>query len=85
MCVVQGLKYPEQVIKVLEEKALLKKVVSASFLALDPTRDGEEGVVLTREQTDLEDCAQSFVDTAKNASMTGQKIIVGRFIPRASI
>jgi len=26
--------------------------------------------------TDLEDCAQSFVDIARNASMTGQKIQV---------
>jgi hypothetical protein len=33
--------------------------------------------VLIREQTDLEDCAQSFVDTARNSSMTGQKIVVG--------
>jgi hypothetical protein len=30
-------------------------------------------------QTDLSDAAQAFVDIAKNASMTGQKVQVGRF------
>ncbi|KFY46042.1 hypothetical protein V495_02682 [Pseudogymnoascus sp. VKM F-4514 (FW-929)] len=29
-----------------------------------------------KKVTDLEDCAQSFVDTARNSSMTGQKIVV---------
>ncbi|KFY86387.1 hypothetical protein V498_07516 [Pseudogymnoascus sp. VKM F-4517 (FW-2822)] len=50
-----GQKYPESMIKFLEEKAYLKKV------------------------TDLEDCAQSFIDIARNSSMTGQKIVVGEF------
>lgn len=35
--------------------------------------------MLTSKQTDLEDCAQTFVDIARNSSMTGQKIVVGEF------
>jgi hypothetical protein len=31
-------------------------------------------------QTDLDDCAQAFVDIARNSSMTGQKIVVGEFL-----
>lgn len=29
------------------------------------------------KQTDLDDCAQAFVDIARNTSMTGQKIQIG--------
>ncbi|OBT84746.1 hypothetical protein VE02_06318 [Pseudogymnoascus sp. 03VT05] len=29
-----------------------------------------------KKVTDLEDCAQSFIDTVRNSSMTGQKIVV---------
>lgn len=47
-----GKKFPEAVIKQLEERASLKKV------------------------TDLEDCAQAFIDLARNSSMTGQRVIV---------
>lgn len=31
------------------------------------------------KQTDLEDTAQSFIDIARNSSMTGQRIVVGEF------
>lgn len=31
-------------------------------------------------QTDLDDCAQAFIDIARNTSMTGQKIQVGKCI-----
>lgn len=37
------------------------------------------GQRLTLLQTDLEDTAQIYVDIAKNASMTGQRITVGTF------
>ena len=35
-------------------------------------------------ETDLEDCADAFVSIAKNSSMTGQKIAVGKIsrLPR---
>ncbi|KAM0091078.1 hypothetical protein ACP6JD_005522 [Aspergillus fumigatus] len=36
------------------------------------------GLLLT-DWTDLEDCANMFVTLAKNTSMTGQQIVVGRF------
>ena len=34
-------------------------------------------------QTDLGDCANAFLDIARNSSMTGQKIQVGTFLTRA--
>lgn len=34
--------------------------------------------MLKIEQTDLEDCADAFVAAAKNSSMTGQNIQIGK-------
>lgn len=36
------------------------------------------------QQTDLDDCAQAFIDIAKNTSMTGQKIQIGRSLKFAN-
>ena len=36
---------------------------------------------VTFKQTELNDCADAFVATAKNSSITGQTIQIGRSIP----
>ncbi|KAL8953736.1 MAG: hypothetical protein Q9222_000418 [Ikaeria aurantiellina] len=58
--------------KATKDKALLKTTVRL-------VRVSQLGRRLTRMQTDLDDCADSFVAAAKNASMTGQAIVVGKF------
>ena len=57
--------------KAHNDKAVLKKEVSRRILQIgrDP---------LTFIQTDLEDCADAFVAAAKNSSMTGQNIQIGK-------
>jgi NAD(P)-dependent dehydrogenase (short-subunit alcohol dehydrogenase family) len=37
----------------------------------------EERAIL-KKTTDLEDCAQAYVDTARNTSLTGQQIVIGK-------
>jgi hypothetical protein len=56
----------------MEERASLKKGVS---LIPQLRRCG----VLDAVQTDLDDCAQVFIDIARNSSMTGREIQVGMF------
>ncbi|KAI4207623.1 MAG: hypothetical protein LQ346_000430 [Caloplaca aetnensis] len=59
---------PEQ-IQGAKDKALLKKEVS--------DREARLAVaVLMPAQTDLEDCANTFIDLAKNSSMTCQTVVV---------
>jgi NAD(P)-dependent dehydrogenase (short-subunit alcohol dehydrogenase family) len=83
-----GRLFPQEAISAMEEKAWLKKVVGG--LHITPCCRGFYVVIvrvrakyaantwLTLLQTDMEDCAQAFVDTAKNSSVTGQRIIVGK-------
>lgn len=63
---------PEQ-IQGAKDKALLKKEVSA--------RGARHAVaVLMSAKTDLEDCANTFIDVAKNSSMTCQTVVVGEWM-----
>lgn len=65
----QGERYSPDKIKNMREKAYLQQDVSCAYKLMIDVTDGHE--------TDLDDAAQAFVDTAKNASMTGQRIQVG--------
>ncbi|PQE27010.1 hypothetical protein CJF31_00011672 [Rutstroemia sp. NJR-2017a BVV2] len=67
-----GNKYGEESIKDLEEKAFLKRV-GCKFPQTRVENDNETNEICC---TDIEDCAQAFVDVARNSSMTGQKIQV---------
>lgn len=67
---------PEQ-IQGAKDKALLKKEVS--------DREARLAVaVLMPAQTDLEDCANTFIDLAKNSSMTCQTVVVGKWLASRS-
>ncbi len=63
---------PEQ-IQGAKDKALLKKEVS--------DREASRAIpLLMPAQTDLEDCANAFIDLAKNSSMTCQTVVVGKWL-----
>jgi hypothetical protein len=64
------LKYSEEMITAMDERAYLKKDVSGT------PRSNSAGTKYVN-QTDLQDCAQTYVDVAKNSSLTGQRIQIG--------
>lgn len=74
---VGGTKYSEEKVKEMNEKAYLKKEVCNSLLSYPFT------LKLIHDsfsvQTDLGDCAQAYLDIARNTSMTGQRIQVGMY------
>lgn len=55
----------------INERALLKKEVS------QPLSNGRWLIII---ETNLDDCADAFISLAKNSSMTGQSIVVGKYI-----
>ncbi|KAL8909733.1 MAG: hypothetical protein Q9207_000042 [Kuettlingeria erythrocarpa] len=65
----KGQNFLPEGIQAAKDKALLKKEVS--------DREARQAVALLMPtQTDLEDCANTFVDLAKNSSMTCQTVVV---------
>ncbi|KAL8775707.1 MAG: hypothetical protein Q9209_000203 [Squamulea sp. 1 TL-2023] len=40
--------------------------------------ESAKGKAVLKQETDLDDCAELFVAVAKNASMTGQSVVVGK-------
>jgi len=69
---VQGLKFSEERIKQNKQAAALKQeVVHTTSLGADHADS---------RQTLLDDCADAYISAAKNTSMTGQQIVVGKCI-----
>lgn len=68
----QGKKFSPERIKFMEEKAVLKKTVSLLCDALFAC------LLLNSTKADLEDTADAYIMLAKNTSITGMKIQIGK-------
>lgn len=78
----QGERFSKEAVQAYVDKAALKHVVSNEPPAPSIVINGTQ--LTPTSKPELEDCADVFITIAKNTSMTGQQIQVGKlnFYPR---